>query len=156
MSRVLVAVWNHVFSIESFGEPVDQGGAYIGGLVRPRGTRLDIFTNRYAGPVPVAFEFLDADTRDAVDDWEDVCEASMDVSQGALTLSSFDDSWALPKMAPTLGSTRVRIHARGRGIREEWDEVLDDVTEEYLLQMWPAPPAPPEILLQSTDPGGTS
>ncbi|MEV4342725.1 hypothetical protein [Streptomyces sp. NPDC049590] len=46
------------------------------------------------------------------------------------------------------GSYRLRVHARGRDLAV--DLVPDTITEHYLLQCWPAPPAPPSVL-RTTD-----
>ncbi|NKQ24560.1 hypothetical protein HF200_08875 [Streptomyces galbus] len=48
---------------------------------------------------------------------------------------------------------RLRVHARGRDTAV--DLAPDEVTEWYLIQAWPAPPAPVTVLRQSDNYGAS-
>ncbi|MEU3510498.1 hypothetical protein ABZ733_21870 [Streptomyces longwoodensis] len=51
------------------------------------------------------------------------------------------------------GDYQLRVHARGWDIAV--DLVPDEVTEWYLIQVWPAPAAPVTVLRQSDDYGAS-
>lgn len=83
--------------------------------------------------------------------WEDVVEVSTRVPDGAQVAWT---SWAggsggLLDGVPA-GDLRVRVSARGRDAGAD-GELEDEVVDSYLIELWPAPGAPDEIVRTTSE-----
>lgn len=101
------------------------------------GDALALTTGTHTGDVPLRIEWHDAEP--ALDDaWDDVVEASVDITDRDMRLAAFDD--AREVRLPATGAHRVRLCATGfEAARREEDLEDDRVPDRYLLQLWPAP-----------------
>ncbi|GAA1139065.1 hypothetical protein GCM10009630_42540 [Kribbella jejuensis] len=109
------------------------------------GVGISLHFARRSGGSAVRIVLLDAVPEDADAVWEDVVEVSIVVPPGAEVGWS---SWAgmggiLPGVAP--GSYRVRVSARGRDAGRDAGSA-DGVLDWYLVELWPAVPAPDAIV----------
>jgi hypothetical protein len=162
--RGTVRAWAHEFIVTEEASLSLCGGS--NGLVcaMERGAR--IFTGVYGGPVTCSVQLLAEPARPPsaaeMKDWDDIVEISVLSTTGGLTLAAIEGEQ--PTGFPVLsfagpGSYRLRVHVRGRdldtdGVAEDaWeydDGVAPEPTENYLLQVWPATPAP-EVSYQLRD-----
>lgn len=55
-------------------------------------------------------------------------------------------SHALPRLSTGPGSYRMRYHCRGMDEARNSGSDYDEIVDEYLLQVWPTPAAPPATL----------
>jgi hypothetical protein len=79
--------------------------------------------------------------------WQEIVEVSVHTPSGALLVGAVMDDMEeeLPSLAASgPGDYRLRVHARGRDTAV--DLTTREITERYLIQGWPAPPAPLQIL----------
>lgn len=111
--------------------------------------RLAMVTGLHTGDVPLRIEWhRDEPGLDAA--WEDVVEASLDVASLDGRLTSFEDGADLS--FPQTGWHRARYCVagmdEGNGLDTPNHEEL--VPDRYLLQLWPAPAAPDEIVRESS------
>lgn len=110
---------------------------------------LGMTTGLHTGAVPVRVEAFDA--APPVDDvWEEVVEVSYAAPDRACVLSAFDEGHEL--LLPQAGDLRARWCARGMDAAREADtrSVDDPPLDAYLLQLWPAAPAPGAVLRQTS------
>lgn len=126
-----VPSWNHRFSLLSHLQT--QG--------------LEVCTGVYGGPVEVEFRLHDAKpAEDDSGEWEDIAEASIALTPGPVTLGSDTDRpvqlGSIDQSEPS--QFRVRIHASGRDAA--WDEMVESVTERYLILCWPESIRPAEVV----------
>ncbi|WP_314649818.1 hypothetical protein [uncultured Microbacterium sp.] len=79
-----------------------------------------------------------------LDDAEDIVEVSFSVGEGPVRFEGWagDPSGSLDIPA---GRYRVRVSARGRDAGHA-QETADALVDWYVLQLWPAPPRPDEIV----------
>jgi len=102
----------------------------------------------HTGHVPLVVEALDAEPP-VGGEWEDVVEVSFTADRSDLFLSLFQDVYPVELPAP--GTYRVRCSATGMeearqsDVRDEFGPVVD----RYLMQLWPAPPAPEVMVRQA-------
>lgn len=107
-------------------------------------------TGLHTGDVPVRVERHDG--APVLDDrWEDVVEVSFDVADDEYALVGFDGGAAVTGLP--LGSCRARWSAVGMDAGHRQDTRLDGepAPDRYLLQVWPAPPAPDDVLRQGSE-----
>ena len=113
------------------------------GAADPEGVYLVLA--RRSGGSQVRIEVHDTEPS-LTDEWEDVVEVSITVPESAETIGwttwAGEDGGVL-KIPP--GAYRVRVNARGRDAGAE-DEFAEEVVDFYLLQLWPTPPRPDEIV----------
>ncbi|QKW36285.1 hypothetical protein HUT06_21485 [Actinomadura sp. NAK00032] len=98
--------------------------------------RLSVEVHKEAPPVEIA-------------DWEEAVEVTLEATIGRIQVAAMMD-WAppFPVLTPNgPGDYRVRVHARGRD--NAIDLAVTEPVEEYLAQIWPAPPAHQVIYKQS-------
>lgn len=120
-------------------------GQVNGLLGAATGDALSMMTGTHTGEVPVRIEWHE--TEPALDDaWDDVVEASIDITGSDMRLAAFDDMRDV--QLPATGPHRVRMCAAGfEAARREEDLAEDEpVPDRYLLQLWPAPAAPDAIV----------
>jgi hypothetical protein len=112
--------------------------------------QLSLITGLHTGRVPLVIRWH-ATEPPIGDDWEEVVEVSFQPSRTDLLLTSFQDSFEL--RLPVLQSLRARYCASGMDAARDADTVMDDepTIDRYLLQLWPAPPAPDTVVRQTSD-----
>lgn len=110
---------------------------------------LSMITGTHTGNVPVRVELHDE--APAVDEqWEDVVEVSLAAAPEVYWLTAFD--WGEEIGTISAGSYRARWCATR--MDEGYDGARTDEdpeTDRYLLQLWPAPPAPDAVVRQGSD-----
>ncbi|GAA4694242.1 hypothetical protein [Streptomyces youssoufiensis] len=125
--------------------------------VTPASTYASIMTGTSWGNVDLTIEVTKEEPALHVDDWDEIVDISLHVPSTALNIGdvSADSTEEIP--LPTGNEPRwwrVRVHARGRDAAAEagdiWAEEGDEVLEQHLLYLWPAPPAP-ELRHKLTD-----
>lgn len=81
--------------------------------------------------------------------WEDIAEFSALVRDKPAYVCGFSqDCRSIPRIGSVgPGWYRLRVHAGGRSVAP--DLVVDEPTEEYLIQVWRASPAEPLALTDS-------
>ena len=108
-----------------------------------------VVLGRRSGGSRVRIVLVDAEP--AIDpSWEDVVEVSTTVPPGS---SPAWLSWAGEsggQLALPAGEHRMRVSARGRDAGAA-DELVDDVVDEYLVELWPASASPDAILRSTSD-----
>jgi hypothetical protein len=117
-------------------------GAAVPGL-------LFLVTGLTNGSTRVTVEVLDAPAPIG-DEWEDVVEASFRPATEKVFLRQWDGlGWPLP-LAPI--DYRVRYSATGmdRGAQEDSLPEGEPLVDRYLLQLWPAPPAPEAVIRETS------
>ena len=102
------------------------------------------------GPTRVTVEVLDA-PGPVVDEWEDIVEASFRPATAKVVLVQWagEASWTLPLARIDY---RVRYIAIGMDRARQRDTVLpgEPLQDRYLLQFWPAPPAPDAVIRETS------
>lgn len=106
---------------------------------------ISVLTGAQWGPVEV--RVADMDEATAVgDEWEEVVEFSVSTPYGLAVAELFGE----PRLTITErgGPCRVRLSSRGRaaGAARHSSGPRSKVLEHYLIEVWPAPFAPPEVL----------
>jgi hypothetical protein len=106
--------------------------------------QVSMVTGLHTGEVPLKIEWHPNEP--AIDgSWEDVVEASVEFGESDALLSSFDEFIGIE--LPATGWHRVRYCANRMDEGRALDTPDDDETapDQYLLQMWPAPPGADEV-----------
>ncbi len=85
------------------------------------------------------------------DDWQDVVEVSLRVRAGLVIMPLTQGvSPNVPELADLgPGDYRLRISARDRDLssrRFSYDEPTGLLSERFRIEIWPSPPAPPQVL----------
>ena len=109
---------------------------------------LYLITGLHTGDVGFTVEVHDA--RPPVPGgWEDVVEASFRPLTAGVSLCQWaaEERWPLPL---DVADYRVRYCATGMD-EGAGEPDTDDIVDRYLLQFWPAAPAPDEILRQGSE-----
>ncbi|MGA5703078.1 hypothetical protein [Peterkaempfera bronchialis] len=124
------------------------------GLVAAETDGVSLLTGLDTGPVAVSVAVHPAEPHADDSAWEEVVEVSFTSTTGTALVASWEDGETedLPNLASTgPGTYRLRVHARGRDAGRDQDSLPPDAdpVEHYLLQAWPAPPAPEKALLHS-------
>lgn len=85
------------------------------------------------------------------DSWQDIVEVSFRPTADEVALVQWGGEAAWP-LSIEPGDFRVRYSAHGMDEARQADTILDDEPEKdrYLLQFWPAPPAPDQVLKQTS------
>ncbi|WP_323099057.1 hypothetical protein [Intrasporangium sp. YIM S08009] len=107
-------------------------------------TGLYVNLARRSGGSHVRIELCDSPS-DARELWEDVVEVLVSIPDGARPRWA---SWAGEDGGPLAippGTYRLRVSARGRDDGRD-GEFVEGVVDTYLLELWPAPPAPDAVL----------
>jgi hypothetical protein len=112
------------------------------------GTGLYLNLARRSGGSPIQIMLLDTEPP-LLDDWEDVVEVSISLPTDAdPTWSTWAGEHSGPLAIPP-GTYRVRVNARGRDDGRD-GEFADEPVDWYLIELWPAAPAPDAILRATT------
>ncbi|MGA3523486.1 hypothetical protein [Melissospora conviva] len=118
------------------------------GLIATAPGEVFFITGRHTGLVELSVTIDEADPGAELDAYEDVVEVPFEAVAAELKLFLFDGvaPHALPPLPAGPGAYRIRYHCRGMDETRNPDLKYDDVVDEYLLQIWPAPAAPPATL----------
>lgn len=101
----------------------------------------------HMGEVDVTVEVWDGAPELDADGWQDVAETALSWDGEAMAVWGDDEE--LPVPIPGPGTYRLRVSGRHRDDGEDRDE--DDPVEEFLLQLWPAPPSAPQLHRAASD-----
>ena len=99
--------------------------------------------------VPVEIEVASALPPLVLDDWDHVAEASIEIPSGRLEIHECTGG-SIDIVSVPPGSYRVRACFAGLGTLSE--DGLDG-DDRYHITLWPAPPAPVEVLKHYIEPG---
>ncbi|WP_037631069.1 MULTISPECIES: hypothetical protein [Streptomyces] len=151
--RELVPVQYHQFQIS------DEDGPAGPDLPREHNGLIEVqdgIAAIHTGDVDVTVTCHTEAPQPGDDVWEEIVEMSLHSVSGELMVRGLMDD--LDEELPVLSFAgpddyRLRIHARGRDTAI--DLAPDEVTEWYLIQVWPAPPQDVAVLRQ-TDTYGAS
>jgi hypothetical protein len=154
----LVPASDHQFWVTELGQVPLPPYDYSNGLTCAVGpAEAVVFTGVSSGHVGVRVDVrgsapAELDTAG----WDDVVEISVEAGPNPFTVLG-NMAWAtvdFPNLAAAgPGDYRMRVHVRGRDARI--DLVAEPPYEQYLIMVWPAPPAPP-VALRNTDRFGAS
>ncbi|QBJ96801.1 hypothetical protein ERC79_13180 [Rhodococcus sp. ABRD24] len=99
-----------------------------------------VHTGVAAGPVRVGVSVLEAEPTGTHGEWEVVADGSVVVTDDLVVLTTLGDvvNEFGTISAPSTGKLMVRVSARGRDAN--WDLIVDEPTEDYLLECWPIIP----------------
>jgi hypothetical protein len=112
--------------------------------------QLFLITGLHTGSTRVAVEVLDAPAPIG-DEWEDMVEASFRPTGAKVLLLQWGGETAgLLPLAPI--DYRVRYSATGMDRARQKDTLLagEPPLDRYLLQLWPAPPAPDAVIRETS------
>lgn len=154
--RVLLDVEVHVhygfLDLLPFGADATAGGlAYAGQANGLCGARrlgaLSMRTGTHTGPVPVCVE-AHPGRPEVPDGWQDVVEVPFTPAGARYALTAFGSAHELEVPA---GVGRARWCADRMDDGDDGARMAGDpVTDRYLLQLWPAQPAPEEVVRSSS------
>ncbi|BCJ47870.1 hypothetical protein GCM10010168_22290 [Actinoplanes ianthinogenes] len=145
-----VTVAFHLFSIESAGggdrpELDGRAGQANGLCAAAIPGFLEFTTGLHTGDVPVRIEVHDREP-DIDDVWQEVVEVSFRPLGRQVRLGIWGDA---PIPLPDLDVRDYRVRLGVIGFDNE-DEERTEPAERYLIQLWPAPPAPDRVVRQSS------
>jgi hypothetical protein len=112
--------------------------------------QLFLITGLHTGSTRVTVEVLDAPAPIG-DEWEDIVEASFRPTRAKVFLLQWGGETAgLLPLAPV--DYRVRYSATGMDRARQKDTLLagESPLDRYLLQLWPAPPAPDAVIRETS------
>ncbi len=122
------------------------------GLISATDGAVQITCGVNVGHVTITVQTWHQPPPTTIDDWDDVAETSVHWNTDRIQVigASVDDAPTFPiDLPPTQQHTyRARDHARNRDAGEDRNDT--DPTEHHLLQIWPAPQTPNQ-LLKATD-----
>ncbi|MFJ3310887.1 hypothetical protein ACIPSA_49740 [Streptomyces sp. NPDC086549] len=126
------------------------------GLVEVQDGIATVHTGIHTGDVDVTVSLYHGVPQPGGAEWDEIVEVSLHSVSGELMVRGLMDD--LDEELPVLsfdgpGDYRLRIHARGRDTAI--DLAPDEITEWYLIQVWPAP-AQDAAVLRQTDTYGAS
>lgn len=134
----------HQFAVanENWGdEPLQANAACL--VFEPRTSRVAVLSGIATGPVTVETQALTSAPPGVADGWEDVAEVSLTIGDRPLEVVGWNEALGedarLDASGP--GTYRIRVHANGRDTAP--DGSVFEPVEQYLIQAWPAPHAPP-------------
>jgi hypothetical protein len=111
---------------------------------------LFLMTGIHTGFVPFVVE-IHEHLPEVADEWQDIVEVSFRPASTVVSLTEWagEDWYPLPL---EIIDYRVRYCAYGMDEAKEKDSRFDDEPEldRYLLQFWPAPPAPDRVVRQDS------
>ena len=109
--------------------------------------QLFLITGLHTGSTRVTVEVLDA-LPPIGDEWEDVVEASFRPASAQVALVEWAGQAAWPLPLVPIDYLRVRYSATGMDQARQKDTLRagEPLVDRYLLQLWPAPPAPDAVI----------
>ncbi|MEC4019443.1 hypothetical protein [Streptomyces sp. H27-D2] len=128
--------------------------SHTNGLVGVEDGVAHVLTGIHTGTVDLEVTLHRHEPAPGEGPWEDIVEIPAHSVSGELAVHALMVD--LEEEFPTLASAgpgdyRIRVHARGRDTAI--DLAPDEITEWYLLQVWPAAPQPPRALLTTSGHG---
>ncbi|MBT2515447.1 hypothetical protein [Arthrobacter sp. ISL-30] len=114
------------------------------GLVCPLDAGAVILTGTDTGFITVGVSLLDSEPEFSLNGWEEAVDVSIHAPKGQLAVDGFNDTPSLPELS-TAGPGWYRIRCLARGRLSEFNTISIESTEEHLLLVWPAPPAPEKV-----------
>jgi hypothetical protein len=136
-----------IFGVLDHGEIPVETANFSNGLAAPMAAGALILTGINTGYVNVETNVVDRYPYVDTDGWEEVMEISVNAPAGDLKVESLEHGPdANSQSLSPRGSAwyRLRVHARGREALR--DKVSLEPVEDYLLIVWPAPPADVTVL----------
>ncbi|MDI1455686.1 hypothetical protein ACWDU8_12850 [Streptomyces sp. NPDC003388] len=155
--RGLVPVQYHQFQINDEDGPAGPDLPRThNGLIEVQDGIATVHTGIHTGDVDVTITQHAEAPAPGDAEWDEIVEVSLHSASGELMVRGLMDD--LDEELPVLsfdgpGDYRLRIHARGRDTAI--DLAPDEITEYYLIQVWPAPRQDTSVLRQ-TDGYGAS
>lgn len=118
----------------------------VGGLIGALSISFPIIETGVAGgPVTISVVHYDSEPEANTSDWEDVAELSI-LAETYPIIPGVEEGVGLDEPPPDArldflgpGWYRIRIHARNRDAAH--DLIVESPVEDYLIEVWPAPPA---------------
>jgi hypothetical protein len=143
----VVPVSHHLFFLTDGSNVPVAPLTTANGLVDVQPGAAVIRTGIHSGVVRLTVEARSRPPQDVpTGDWEAIVEVSLDAPAGRMAVSALMDDVTDPFPPLTQagpGSYRARVHARGRDT--DIDSTAFEPVEDYLIQVWPAPPAPQHV-----------
>lgn len=132
-------------------EPFDYAGGLVGALSL---SFPMILTGIAHGPVNISLVHCDSRPEANASGWEDVAEVSLLAGTDPIVPGNIDGyepplGVRLDFLGP--GWYRARIHARNRDAAP--DLTVEEPVEDYLIEVWPAPPTQAETLKVTSEYG---
>lgn len=147
----VVPVAYHLFFLAEANTDPTPSISTANGLVDIQPGMVIIFTGIHTGDARLTVEARNGPpTEVSAEAWDEIVEVSFDASIGRMAVSALGDDVTDPFPILThvgAGSYRARVHARGRDT--DIDGTVFEPVEDYLIQIWPAPPAPQRIYKQT-------
>ena len=142
---------SHMFLLVEDGERPLTPPGYANTLIAVAPGYATVATGIAMGDVRLTVEVRQDPPPVDVADWEEAAEVTLESPTGRMRIATADDGDPTPPF-PVLtpngpGYYRIRVHARGRD--NAIDQTADEPVEDYLVQVWPAPPAPQKIYKQT-------
>lgn len=112
---------------------------------------LMVHTGISAGPATVGVELHDSAPPPDLDAWDNVAETTVSTTQDlhVMTVDGEVSETLGPIPAPASGVVTLRVSTRGRAAN--WDHIVDEPCENYLIQAWPDDPNTTTRQLKSAD-----
>jgi hypothetical protein len=122
-----------------------------GGIIRVGPGEALMMTGLHTGKVGFKVSVHDHHPPPDLDGYEDVVEVSFESRDGRASLVGWAGEYSrdLPPLPAGPGTYRVRYHARGMDAAAAAVN-SDAPIDEYLLQVWPAPPSPAMTLKRTS------
>lgn len=144
-----VEVGNHQFQIGALDTEPTTVAAETDVFVVSRSGLLMVRTGIAAGPASVAVALHPSAPPVDLDGWDNVAETTVAAAQEMYVMSIDGDVYEELGPIPASGAVSVRVSARGRAAN--WDHVVDDASEKYLIDAWPGDGAAATRQLKSSD-----
>jgi hypothetical protein len=117
------------------------------GLIGTQPGRAIMITGLQTGVVGFTVVVAEHDPGAELDQYEDVVEIDLEAHTPEICLVEWGDEAVheLPSLPAGVGNYRLRYHARRMDAAAKRGTNVEDnrIVDEYLLQIWPAPPTPP-------------
>lgn len=158
-----VEVGNHQFQIGGLESDPTTIAAETDVFTVSGSGLLMVHTGISAGPATVGVELHDSAPPADLDAWDNVAETTVSTTEDlhVITVDGDVSETLGPIPAPPSGALTLRVSTRGRAAN--WDRIVDDPCEDYLIQAWPDDSNAPTRQLKSADgmwadhdPGGDS
>lgn len=146
-----VEVGNHQFQIGGLESDPTTIAAETDVFTVSRSGLLIVHTGISAGPARVGVELHDSSPPADLDAWDNVAETTVSTTQElhVMTVDGEVSESLGPIPAPASRTLTVRVSTRGRAAN--WDHIVDDACEDYLIQAWPVDTNTPTRQLKSAD-----